>query len=397
MQEGTQLPAEFVNAAFVDKLLSGAPNSEGISKVAAAMAQSIRNDVIRNRERGVSFCNAIIPPKQLSPSDFVILGDTEIPYKFEYVDVKHPLAMAITFSGGTDARLIRSRRFQIGLYPIAMQTLTFEILKLRFHPVNIRDLVLEKVEESIEDTKDRQFMLHMEAGVQALHADVNSGGTTQLNATNIASVNEYAIVKGESARAAAADNFTLYNLQRADIRRVKRTFSGRGQTGETGRLTPTTILITDYDLESFNDDDFDYNTLGGDFALSIHKEGVKMNKWQGLKVVKTNKTHILRPGNVYFFADVKFYGRHYVVDPLQLFIDPRDYRFVHIDGFCSTAMGFGNLHAAKKLELYSGAINPAEEDTGYAIAAPVAESALQDQDLLEPVERGIFRPATSRY
>ena len=419
MPEGfdTGLPAQTVNAAFAQKVHEFRGGS-GVEKLAAALTQSVRHDILQERESGRAFCDAVIKPKQISAREFQIIGDTDIPYKYEYVDVEHPRALSVNFAGGTDAHLVRARRYAIGLFPIFVEKITFEVLKLRFHPINIRDLVLKKVDESVQDTKDRQMLVHVDGGLMSLYAEtVADPGITASEATADLKPNRANIEGGGSARvtaqeiffkgaavkAANGDDFALYPLDWRDITQIKQAFVGT----QGRRMSVQTTLMTDYDKEWFSE--LDYNEIGGDFTRDTFKRGVKLNEWQGTRMVFTNKTHILRPGNLYFFANEKFYGRHYVVDPLQLFIDASNFRFVHIEGFTSCGIGLGNLWGCKKLELYGGSAmdmtvqgedlsDAGEGDTpAYAPVKPLSEEQLQTPDNFAELANGVVYPPIVQF
>lgn len=385
------IPPRQFNAAFAEKLLHGTPGD--LVKMAQALTQTATDGgIIQDRDRGRGFCEAFIPSQPISADELVLGGDMDVPYKFEYLQPGDPAALSVNFSGGTDAKLIRARRTQIGLFSIQLEKLTFEIQKLRFHPVSVRDAVLKRVDESVEDVKDRQVVTHLEAGLQALQTVVN-GSTVALNKTTATdgSCTEKAIMKSANARAAASLNYNPTNVTRNDITRALRAFSGRD-----GRMmTCKGVIMSDWDFYGFADIDFD--TIGGDYAARTFRDGVPEQPWHGKKVVTTNKTHILRPGNIYFVAAPEFLGRHYKLDKLQLFIKVESYHTVQIEGFETCGFAFINLWGAKKMETYSSSSTPGavtDADDVLEVIA-VAEADLRRDNLSDVAETQ--SPVTKRY
>jgi hypothetical protein len=85
--------------------------------------------------------------------------------------------------------------------------------------------------------------------------------------------------------------------------------------------------------------------------------GYKYNLLLGKRYVRTIKTDILRPGNVYCFTSPDFLGRFYVLNQVKFYID-KVINIIKFVAWKDVGMSIVNIASVRKLELYSGDANP---------------------------------------
>src|SRR5690606_3304741 len=146
--------------------------------------------------------------------------------------------------------------------------------ELLAYDMPITKIIEENSVKDIQEIEDREFLIHIEAAVQALQTEANGGVATALHWTtiNAGTVVESAIIKGEMARNAGVDNAVVRPLQRPDIVNLFKVL-------DTKRLRCERLLFTEGDwddllqwtVEDFGDriqsettvDGYKYNTVLG--------------------------------------------------------------------------------------------------------------------------------------
>jgi hypothetical protein len=133
---------------------------------------------------------------------------------------------------------------------------------------------------------------------------------------------------------------------------------------------------------------------GWDIAKETSIDGWKAGTVVGLKIIRTIKTDILREGNVYCFTAPEFFGRFYVLNQTKFYID-KIANLITWQSWEDIGMGFGNVAAVVKLELYSGSVTPGATSSGFAAALPL------DEDTIGPVnnlaDAGTTVPAIDQF
>jgi hypothetical protein len=136
-----------------------------------------------------------------------------------------------------------------------------------------------------------------------------------------------------------------------------------------------------------------------DFGDRIQSEtaidGYKYNTVLGRPYIRTIKTDILRPGNVYAFTKPEFFGKFYVLNNTKFYID-KVANTITFQAWEDIAMSIINIASVRKLELYSGDANPTTNtDTLLANFVPVDEDQLGAVN--NRVDSGLKFPQVSQF
>lgn len=370
--------------AHMDLFNQRLETQEGKDKMAA-----LGGSWIRDRLREVSFARHILPPENVTKADCQrsVNHDTLV----KIVDVEpQSRAMAITFRDSPTARFIRAPKAEIPFFTISSEKFEKTEQELLAYEMPITKVIEDNTVKDIQEIEDREFLRHIEAGVQAMQNTVNAGGTnfnsTQVAANN-AAAQQVSIVKGELAIANAAgpQDFIVRPVQRPDFVNLYKLL-------DNNRFRSERILITEGD----HDDVLQWTVE--DFGDKIQSEtvvdGYKYNTLLGRKVVRTVKTDILRPGNVYVFTAPQFFGKFYILNNTKFYID-KVANTITWQSWEDIGMGIVNIAACRKLELYSGSVRPGDEDTGFAAALPQAEEDLGAEN--NKVDAGLHFPDVQQF
>jgi hypothetical protein len=349
-----------MNELFTHRLSS----NEGKEKLA-----EYGGSYIRDRLREVSFARKILPPQQVTRADCQVSVNHDTLVKIVNVEPKSR-AMVMSFRGQPTSNFIRAPKAEIGFVTISSEMYQKNEQELLAYDMPITKVIEENVVKDIQEIEDREFIINAEAAVQALQTEQNGGTAKALAWSTISGVNptvEYSIIKGELARTAGVDDATVRPLQRPDLSNLAKLLNTR-------RLRTDMFLITEgdwTDILQWTVEDF-----GDRLQSETTVDGYKYNTLLGYRYVRTVKTDILRPGNVYAFTSPDFLGKFYVLNNPKFYID-KIANVISFQSWEDIGMALINIASVVKLELYSGNANPnAGDQSLIGSFTPKAESDL---------------------
>jgi len=353
------VPARVLNELFTQKLGS----SEGKEKMA-----EYGGSYIRDRLREVSYARKIVPPEQVTRSDCQrsVNHDTLV----KIVDVEpQSKALTMTFRGTPTARFIRGPKAEVGFYTVTSEIFQKTEQELLAYEMPITKVIEENSVKDIQEVEDREFTVNIEAACQALQLTANGGVATALNATTIKAggVIEFSIRKGELARTAPTNDATVRPIQRPDLINLFKMLDGN-------RLRSERMLMTEVDWDDILQ--WTLEDFGDRLQSETAVDGYKYNTLFGRSYIRTVKTDILRPGNIYIFTKPEFFGKFYVLNNTKFYID-KIANVITFQAWEDIAMAIINIASVRKMELYSADANPTtNQDTLISQFVPVTEDAL---------------------
>jgi hypothetical protein len=369
------VPARVLNDLFSARL----DTSEGKEKVA-----QMGSVYIRDRLREVCFVDKILPPEPVTRADCQrsVNHDTLV----KIVDVEpQSRAMTVTFRGQPTARFIRAPRAEVPFYTISSEKFEKTEQELLAYEMPITKIIEDNSVKDMQEIKDREFLRHVEASVQALQTEANSGSATALHASTYAAVTKKSVIKGVGAQGAASDDFTVYPILRPDMINLFKLLDGN-------RLRAERFVMTEPDYDDILA--WTLNDMGDKMQSETMVDGYKYNILLGRKLIRTIKTDILRIGNVYCFTAPEFLGKNYILNNTKFYID-KVANLITWQSWMDLAIAIINVAAVVKLELYPGSVTPTAEDTGFAAKLPVDEDALGAVN--NRVDSGLKYPDVSQF
>lgn len=368
--------------AFNDAFMTKVGSTEAREKLA-----EVAGSFIRDRLRETSYCRKVLPPEQVTRADCQrsVNHDTLV----KIIDIEpRSRAMSVSFRGDPTVEFMRGQRAEIAFYSISSQIYQKNEQELLAYEMPITKIIEENSVKDIQEIEDRDFTLHIEAAVQALQAEANGGVPTALNWTNInaGSVVEFSVRKGELARSAGTDDATVRPIQRPDIVNLFKMLDGN-------RLRCERLLMTEVDYDDL------LQWTAEDFGQQIQSEtvvdGYKYNTLLGRPYIRTIKTDLLRPGNVYAFTKPEFFGKLFVLNNTKFYID-KVANMISFRAWEDIGMGILNVAAVRKMELYSADANPSTNANSLVASfRPVDEENLGA--LNNRVDEGLKFPNVTAY
>jgi hypothetical protein len=372
------VPARVLNELFTQKLGS----SEGKEKMA-----EYGGSYIRDRLREVSYARKILPPEQVTRSDCQrsVNHDTLV----KIVDVEpQSRALTMTFRGSPTARFIRGPKAEVGFYTVSSEIFQKTEQELLAYEMPITKIIEENSVKDIQEVEDREYTVNIEAAVQALQLQANGGVATPLNASQIqgAGVVEFSIRKGELARSASSNDATVRPIQRPDVINLFKLLDGN-------RLRSERLLMTEVDWDDILQ--WTLEDFGDRLQSETAVDGYKYNTLFGRAYIRTVKTDILRPGNVYVFTKPEFFGKFYVLNNTKFYID-KIANIITFQAWEDIAIAIINIASVRKLELYSADANPTTNADGLlASFVPVSEDSLGQPN--NQVDAGLKFPNITQF
>ena len=342
---------------------------------------------IRDRLREVSFVRKILPPEQVTRTDCQRSVNHDTLVKIIDVEPKSR-AMSITFRGQPSARFIRGEKAEVAFFTISSEIFQKTEQELLAYEMPITKVIEENSVKDIQEIEDREFLIHIEAACQALQTEANGGTATALNWTTISgsAVTEFSIRKGELARTAGANTATVLPIQRTDIVNLFKMLDGN-------RLRAERLLMTEVDYDDILQWTVEDN--GDRIQSETTVDGYKYNTLLGRPYIRTIKTDLLRPGNVYVFTSPEFFGKFFVLNNTKFYID-KIANMITFQAWEDIGMGVLNIASVRKLELYSADANPTTNANSLlANFIPKAEDELGAVN--NRVESGLKFPQVSQY
>lgn len=343
---------------------------------------------IRDKLREVSFMRHIVPPEQVTRADCQRSVNHDTLVRICEIEPQSR-AMALDFRSQPTARLVRGDRYEVPFFTISSEKFEKSEQELLAYEMPITKIIEDNTVKDIQEIEDREGLRHVESCVQAMQTETNATTTVAYNTTNIRASNANAkadrVVKGELALAADGTDFTVRPIQKPDFVELFKPL-------DNNRLRSERVLITEGD----HDDVLQWTVtdFGDKIASETVVDGYKYNTLLGRKVIRTIKTDILRPGNVYCFTAPQFFGKFFILNNTKFYID-KIANVITWQSWEDIGMGFGNISAVSKLELYRGSVRATATDTGFADRTPKAEEDLGAEN--HKLSRGLRFPSVSQF
>lgn len=369
------VPARVLNDLFSSRL----DTADGKEKVA-----SLGATYIRDRLREVCFVDKILPPEPVTRADCQVSVNHDTLVKIVEIEPQSR-AMTLTFRGQPTARFIRAPRVEVPFYTISSEKFEKTEQELLAYQMPITKIIEDNSVKDMQEIKDREFLRHCESAVQALQVEANGGSATKLAASTYSTTVKKSIIKGIGAQGASADDFNVQPILRPDFVNMFKLLDGN-------RLRAERFVMTEPDYDDILA--WTLSDQGDKMQSETLVDGYKYNVIMGRKLIRTIKTDILRPGNLYCFTAPEFLGKNYILNNTKFYID-KVANLITWQSWMDLAINISNVASIVKLELYSGSVTPGQETTGFAAKLPLDEDQLGAVN--NRVDQGLKYPDVSQF
>lgn len=292
------LDAQTFNNLFIERL----DTVEGIQKTAAGGAAFVRAKI-----REVGFMRRILPPESVTRADLTRSTDHDTLIKI--VDIEHgSAAKAVNFASEADERYIQGKRYALPFFKIESEKFVKSEGELLAYDYPITKVIEENSVKDIQRVEDIQGINYADAAIAITGKRIVSTAT----ANDRKSMN------------------SLFKMLDFD------------------QLTADCALMNTVDFDDYMIQPA--TEIGSPLASEVSVDGYKHQTMMNRKVVVTNKTNIIIPGEIYAFVAPAYLGNFFILNDVKFWIK-KEADLVMWKTWEYIAEGFGNIRGIAKIEL----------------------------------------------
>src|SRR5690606_8965972 len=151
--------------AMNDSFVQNAGTAEGKEKLA-----EFGGSYVRDKLREVCFVRKIVPPENVTRADCQKSVNHDTLIKIVEIEPQSR-AMALSFRGAPTTRFIRGKRAETAFFTISSDVFQKTEQELLAYDMPITKIIEENSVKDIQEIEDREFLIHIEAAVQALQTE----------------------------------------------------------------------------------------------------------------------------------------------------------------------------------------------------------------------------------
>lgn len=246
------------------------------------------NDFTRTIVREDSFFDRIIPAVPITNAELDRQVYTDKPMKIVDKEPGSPAAKTVPFGTLPDNFYIRGPRYAVMFDRIVTQRAVKDVDELRTWSMDIRQVISDNCIRDMLAELDSKFVGAIDTMLVAADTAVPWSGVPQ-----------WVTLHGGVTRENLEESYKV----------MPRT---------PAHLVPTKGLVnnvTVYDFLKWGQDE-----AGGDFSASLLRNGWAEAEFGNLTWVTTNKRDLVPDGTTYLFADPKFIGKNFELEPVTMYV-----------------------------------------------------------------------------
>lgn len=292
------LDAQTFNNLFIEKL----DTVDGLAKTASAGAAFVRSKI-----REIGFARRILPPESVTRADLTRSTDHDTLIKI--IDIEHDSkAMAINFASEADDRYLQGKRYALPFFKIESEKFVKSEGELLAYDYPITKVIEENSVKDIQYVEDEKFIEYSESAIAITGKRIVSTAT--------------AIDRKELV--------SLFNLL-------------DGDELSTGCILMNTLDYNDWLVQPATE-------IGSPLATEITVDGYKYDTIMKRKLVVSNKTKLVLPGEIWAYTEPEYLGNFFILNDVKFWIK-KEADLVVWKTWEYIAEGFGNIRSIGKIEL----------------------------------------------
>jgi hypothetical protein len=276
----TKSAAQEFNRAFFDKL-----QDPGMAKEAADGV----NDWTRTRIREDGFARHIQPMLTISADELDRQYYTDEPVKVIDKEPDQPPAVSVPYGGLPINYMIRAPKYQVTFARILSPRFTADMARLRTYTIDVRQVMADNAIKDMLAEEDSKY-------IKAWNTVV--GSSPGVNAPMTGAI-QYSQISGGIER-------NTYKESRKVMPRTPYRLEAA-----LGVINNVTV----YEFEKWGRDEW-----GGDGSEKMLRDGWTEAKFDKLDWVITIKQDLVAEGTIWYFADPKFIGKLFELEPPTMWV-----------------------------------------------------------------------------
>lgn len=286
------------NNLFIERL----GTAEGLEKTSAAGAAFVRAVM-----REVAFSRRILPPESVTRGDCTRATNHDTLIKI--VDIEpDSKAFALNFRGEAEDKYVQGKRYALPFFKIESQKFQKTEGELLAYDYPITKVIEENSIKDLQAVEDEKFIEYADSATNITGKKIVSLDTA-VNRKNLTSL--FKMIDGD-------------------------------------RLSVGVCLMNNVDYDDWLVQDA--TEIGSPLASEITVSGYKYDSILKRKLVVTNKSDIVAPGDVWAFTEPAYLGNFFILNDTKFWIK-KEADMVIWKTWEYIAEGFGNLRSIAKIEL----------------------------------------------
>jgi hypothetical protein len=307
----TQDETRALNEALFEKLASTDP-------LLVKEAVDAVNDFTRSKMREDGFARAIMPFMPISNDELDRQVQTDKPVKIVDKEPDSPAAITVGFATLPDAIYIRGPRYPVTFARILSPKFTKDTDELRTWIMDIRQVLSDNAIKDMLAEEDGKF-------ISACNTAIGAAGTTNVTSGVIQHQN----IAGGWTRDTLWDGTTVL-------------------PSTPSNLEVQTSLVNNLTIKQINK--LTRQEFGGDFAQEVMKNGWTSTEFMGHRWIITIKKGIIANNAWYMFAEPKFLGKAYELEPTTMYIK-REAFMLEFFSYETIGSTIGNTNAVARVNI----------------------------------------------
>ena len=286
------------NNLFIERLES----PDGLQKTSAAGSAFVRAVM-----REVAFSRRILPPESVTRADCQrhVKHDTLV----KIVDIEpDSKAFAVNFRGEAEDKYIQGKRYALPFFKIESQKFQKQEAELLAYDYPITKVIEENSIKDLQTVEDEKFIEYSDSAINITGKKIISVDT-------------------------AVDRKNLVSLFKMI---------------DYDRLSVGVVLMNNVDFDDWLVQDA--TAVGSSLATEMTVNGYKYDTIMKRKLVVTNKSDIIAPGEIWAYTEPQYLGNFFILNDTKFWIK-KEADMVIWKTWEYIAEGFGNIRSVAKLEL----------------------------------------------
>jgi hypothetical protein len=277
----TKEESELLSKVTFDKLSSRDPvlEKQAIDKV---------NDFTRTKMREDGFYRRVMPPIPITNDDLDRAIDTDKPIKIVDREMDSPAAISIPFATLPTNLYIRGSRYRVHFDRITTPRFTKDVDELRTWIMDIRQVISDNAIKDMLAEEDGKFLRAVNSALVGANITVPTSGVIQ-----------YETISGGITRDTLWDSLKV-------------------MPNTPSNLEVHTIVCNNITIKEVGK--FDRIEMGGNLSEDIMRDGISFARMLGVDWIITIKKGLVGTNTMYHFADPKFIGKNYELEPTTMYI-----------------------------------------------------------------------------
>ncbi|MDO4568758.1 MAG: hypothetical protein Q4D38_00060 [Planctomycetia bacterium] len=271
-------------------------------------------EVTRTKLYEDSWAAKILPPETITKEELAVHPSERKPFVVVPVEPNSTGAITVQFGTVPSTIMMDQKQYCVYFNRIITRMYTMDVAELLTYRYDVRQILLDQQTKHIENEIDRRFLQAVDEGIR---------------------VSDFLGSMGIGIKTAPQWRSFEQGMTRENLVESTAIMSSL-----PNHLNPSVALTNTHtwlQLAKWGHDETG-DTMAGD----IIRNGMTDHRRMGIDFIVSIKSELIPNGTVYYFAEPKYIGRHFILEPLTLYVKSEAFMTSWFQ-YQSSGIGIGNL------------------------------------------------------